>query len=205
MKNRRRSISRAERRSRKNAKRLQAWREDHPHPTPYHEWPENAPWYRDRVQTALGLQPLPSWACGRARKAVSLTVEDLAVGYWAVHCTSGKGTSGGQLRCCFEVCLDVGCHHSKAKIIFSTLMTLGLIQKTANYYVGRRGNVYEEVAPGKTAKPFVRKTAQLNTEQTSPTAPPGDMDDPFYGVSSRENSPDDLFSIPRDGSNIVDE
>jgi len=177
-----------------------------PDPTPYHQWPENAEAYHFLVSQKVG-ENLPTWTCRTGQTPISITLDDLAVGLWAVECTSGKGTSYGQIRCCFKVCLDKGCHDAKATAILTKLLAAGLIQKVGNYSSGRHGNVYELVRSGQQAQPFQPKP------KPAPAVPPSlpsadDNADPFSGGSEgigEKTLLDDLLSVPKDGSNFPDE
>jgi hypothetical protein len=129
--------TRKQRRDRKRAE----WVAEHPNP--YHEWPGTEDTCRHFVIAALaGAEPGEWCKGGKDNKVRKLSVDDLAVGYWAVMCTEGKGTSYGQLRRAFKECIGVGCHKAKAAAIFAALISFGLIVKEGNYSVGRKGNVY---------------------------------------------------------------
>jgi len=98
---------------------------------------------RNKINKSLVNDPiLPTWSSSRLGKPKTLSADDLAVGLWAIQCTEGKGTSYGQMRCCFRVCLDQNCHDAKAKAIFTELQRRRLIARTGNYCPGKRGNVY---------------------------------------------------------------
>lgn len=129
--------------AKKQAAKLARWEDDHPNPTPYHEWAAER--CRREVQQALVPgQLLPTWRCTRRGKerVTALTIDDLAIAYWAVECVGEKGLSYGQLDCCYKVCDGHGRSNSAKCAALAALQALGLIFKTRNYHPGKHGNVY---------------------------------------------------------------
>ena len=77
--------------------------------------------------------------------ARNLTVEDLALGYYAVAISEGddRGLSYSELNRAFKENKGVGCHSNKAARILAVLQELKLIEKTASHITGKRGTVYK--------------------------------------------------------------
>ena len=130
--------SKTQRRARKKTE----WIADNPNP--YHEWPTTAADQKWLVEQAIGNEKF-TWAKGKADRERHLSVEDLAVGLWAIKCTNKKGLNYGQLDYAFKTCLGKGCHRTKAAAVLAALVKLRLIEKIGNYSTGRRGNVYGTV------------------------------------------------------------
>lgn len=156
---------RAQRRKRKRERaKANNWRLHPTAPTPYERWKdaEVANAYRESIQTALdemtsdGSNGSPSKGKGavdlsyrkdKGRRSQTLTVDELAVGLFAVKQVGKRGISHGQLKRAFAVC-GVGWSGAKAGPIFRALVALGLIRKVANYSAfkgNQRGNCYELV------------------------------------------------------------
>jgi hypothetical protein len=115
-------------------------------PTPYGEWDSMADYCRRKVHIAVeAIKPDLRWVKGKSDRDRTMTITDLAIGYWAVSANERKGLSYGQLDCCFRVCCGRGCHRAKASAVLAVLQTLDLIRKVGNYRAGVRGNIYEPV------------------------------------------------------------
>jgi len=192
-KRRKKHPTRRERYERRQAKRYAVWKENHPNPTPYHDWPEYAGWMRGKIQASLDRDPaLPSWLSNRRGAPQLLTADDLAVGLWAVRCTQKKGTSYGQMRCYFRVCLNQNCHDAKVTAIFTELQRRKLIAQTGFYCPGKRGNVFVAVddpdtyfityqPPTPISKEPRKLKASVHGSDQSPGPPMPDADDQPFG------------------------
>jgi hypothetical protein len=143
------SKARTERRKRRQKEiRANDWRINPTAPTPYEEWKETevADSYRGKVEAALSSHPTLdiSYQKDKGRASQRLTVDDLAVGLFAVACVGRKGIAYGQLQRAFKVA-GLGWSRPKAPAIFRALLALGLVERTGNYSTGSKGNQYKVI------------------------------------------------------------
>lgn len=142
---------------------------------PLEGYAEAADALREAVASAwpMGAEQ-PKWDKGRGPQPLS--VDDLAIGLWAVRCigVSRNGLSYARLATCFRYCAGVGCHSNKAAAILRTLQEWKLIARIGNYSVGRRGNQYKAVAEG---EPMPEPPQRIESPTVEP--PPDDMADPW--------------------------
>ena len=124
-------------------------------PTPYERFADDAAAVRSHVESAIVAHVAAAgraahdasmtWSMGKNRKSLPLTIDDLAVGYFAVERVGENGLSYGQLDRCFQTAIGERCHRAKAAAILATLIRLKLIKRTRSYRVGQRGNAYRPI------------------------------------------------------------
>ena len=121
--------------------------------------------------TAADTTPDLSWSKGTRDRRRPITIEHLAIAYFAIEQTQEhvhkiwytyhkrgeprywyyekerkrRGLSYHQLDMAFRALNRTSCHRAKAARIFAILLELHLIEKTHNHIAGNRGNVYRIV------------------------------------------------------------
>ncbi len=122
-------------------------------PTPYEGFADIAVVNRSLVQSAMkraSMTTMPTWVKDKNRSPSPLTLDDLAVAYFAVERVGQYGITYGQLDRCFRTTTNRSCHRAKVTAVLAALVSLGMIVKVGNYSVGRKGNQYKIVR-----EPFV--------------------------------------------------
>ena len=157
--------------------------------------------FRLRVEQAITTHVVDlTWTQDKSREPKPLSVDDLVEVVLIIHCDGNPtyhvpkgiykrkkqdkirwkdihpGLTVERLR------KSLGCHRAKANKLLKILLAIELIEKVANYYKGKRGNIYRVVAEGKRPSPPPKSWRQQAKEL--PPRPlavpqPHDMDDPF--------------------------